>query len=79
MLLLPPPGVRYCCECGRRIHLCMGCVLARDLLDFQDGKRLNVREHCGRCVIRWLLNHEFGDATYKLAAYDKPYSSNKKE
>lgn len=36
---------RQCIRCGREITACNGFALARDW-----GKRLPIREHCGRCV-----------------------------
>ena len=43
---------RYCIVCGEKISECMGVVLARDFLDFCDGKRDNIRELCGKDSLR---------------------------
>jgi hypothetical protein len=51
---------RRCMFCADKIHLCMGFVLARDILPIMqaslEGRPLpliKVRELCGRCVFVW--------------------------
>jgi hypothetical protein len=51
---------RRCFLCGVRIHLCMGFVLARDIVLIMQSQfsgqpipRITVRELCGRCVFAW--------------------------
>jgi hypothetical protein len=50
--------LRQCFRCGVEITACMGCVLARDLEAFYEGKNpLKIfREHCGRCSL-WIELH----------------------
>ena len=43
---------RYCIACGEEIEECMGFVLARDFIDFINGKRSDMREICGSDAIR---------------------------
>jgi hypothetical protein len=38
--------MRTCCRCGRKIILCNGFTLARDIV----SGRTPPREHCGVCV-----------------------------
>lgn len=51
---------RRCLFCATTIHLCMGFVLARDILPYMQAvvaglplPRTKVREVCGRCVHIW--------------------------
>lgn len=46
---------RNCVGCGKEILECMGFVKAGDLLEFLDGKRVQVavRELCGTCSERY--------------------------
>jgi hypothetical protein len=51
---------RRCLMCGATIHLCMGFVLARDILLIMQATlaglpvpAIKVREFCGRCVLAW--------------------------
>jgi hypothetical protein len=45
---------RYCFKCGALIEECMGFVHAGDFLLATAGllKPTNVRERCGKCVLR---------------------------
>jgi len=43
---------RYCIVCGERIEKCMGFVLARDFIVFMEGKRKDLREICGRDILK---------------------------
>lgn len=51
---------RRCLLCAEKIHLCMGFVLARDILPIMQAileerplPLIKVRELCGRCVFVW--------------------------
>jgi len=45
---------RYCVICGEEILESMGSVLARDVLDYINGKRKDMREICGKDTLRRL-------------------------
>ena len=52
---------RNCIKCGAEIEECMGSVLARDVIRFEDGEipATSIREHCGKCVM-FLIAYEHG-------------------
>tara|TARA_Y100000310_G_C19955659_1_gene478878 strand:- start:268 stop:456 length:189 start_codon:yes stop_codon:yes gene_type:complete len=43
---------RYCVVCKEEIFESMGVVLARDFIDFIDGRRKDMRELCGKDNLR---------------------------
>ena len=47
---------RQCIECKKEIHLSMGIVLARDFIDFVEGKRTDMREICELCNLKTCLS-----------------------
>lgn len=52
---------RRCIKCSAEIVECMGSVLARDLIAYEEGKipATAIREHCGKCVMG-LIAYELG-------------------
>jgi hypothetical protein len=60
---------RYCIVCGEKIEECMGYILARDFIDFLNKKRNNIREICGKDVLR--LSIDIEDEGINLEAYLK--------
>jgi hypothetical protein len=49
--------VRLCIGCDGHITGCFGFVIARDMLEYYEGKRRaeDIRELCGRCVLRFSI------------------------
>ena len=43
---------RYCIGCGDKIKASNGFVLARDFIDFIEGRKSGMREICGSDAIR---------------------------
>lgn len=41
---------RYCYSCKKEITNCMGFVIVRDLLEYENNKKIKIRELCGKCV-----------------------------
>jgi hypothetical protein len=65
--------IRECAGCSASIAECMGLVKASDFMDAVNGlrpwtvdSRVNIRELCGKCGLRWIWN---GDT---LVARDEP-------
>jgi hypothetical protein len=49
--------IRYCIndECRRPITVCNGYIVARDMVEHNEGRReaKHIREFCGSCVFRY--------------------------
>ena len=60
---------RYCIVCKEKISECMGFVLARDFDYFIASKRENIREICGKDILRLSIDVEEG--RINLEAYLK--------
>jgi hypothetical protein len=55
---------RHCIVCKEKIEECMGCVLARDVIDFIEGRRKDMREICWRDSFK--LNYVYNPLTREL-------------
>ena len=60
-MLLRNKMERRCIVCRERIYECMGFVIARDHLDFLDGKRKTIREIRGKDMLKLTLTYNVSE------------------
>jgi hypothetical protein len=49
---------RRCLVCNAELKACFGYVIARDFIDYIENKREDIREVCGRDVLKLELESE---------------------